>query len=162
MHNILNPFKQSPSQKFHKTSLILKKKNPKNFQKPQKLGKKCMKCMIKRWKRDHTSEKCKEKTKDRVGKMKRLSLWCLGDGETLFCRERYQGEMREIRIDPIYRHIRSSMYQQVSRGVKNKNSTDTTIERCPQVKNLDRLRSYRESIEHTETSLMDWASIEQI
>ena len=44
--------------------------------------------MIQRWKRDHTNEKCKEKTDDRVVKMKRLSLRCLGKGETLFCREK--------------------------------------------------------------------------
>ena len=70
--------------------------------------------------------------------------------------------MREIRADPIYRELRSSMDWQVLRGVKNKNSTDITIKRCPQQNNLDRSRSYRASIEHTETSLMDQASIEQL
>ena len=36
MHDVLKPFKRNPSQKFQKTSIILK--NPKNFQKPKKLG----------------------------------------------------------------------------------------------------------------------------
>ena len=36
------------------------------------------------------------------------------------------------------------------------------IERCPQQSDLDGLRSYRESIEHTETSLMDQEVVEQL
>ena len=36
MYEILNSFKQKPSQNFNKNSLILK--SPKNFQKPQNLG----------------------------------------------------------------------------------------------------------------------------
>ena len=36
MHDDLNSFKQNPSQKFHK--YFINFENPKNFQKPQKLG----------------------------------------------------------------------------------------------------------------------------
>ena len=41
-------------------------------------------------------------------------------------------------------------------------STDGAIERCPQQSDLDGSRSYRESIEHTETSSMDREAVEQL
>ena len=65
MHDHLGSKIQNPSQKFSKISFILK--NLKNFQKPQKLGQKCMKCTIRWWQEDHTCEKCKIKTKEGVG-----------------------------------------------------------------------------------------------
>ena len=53
--------------------------------------------------------------------------------------------MREIRADPIYRELHSSMDWQVLRGVKNKNSTDITIKRCRELSRIKMARrSYRE------------------
>ena len=40
--------------------------------------------------------------------------------------------------------------------------TDRAIERCPQQSDLDGLKSYREFIEHTETSSMDQKVVEQL
>ena len=53
MQDDLNSFKQNPTQNFAKTSLILK--NPKIFQKPQKLGQKEMHDKSKR--KNHTRER---------------------------------------------------------------------------------------------------------
>ena len=77
MHGVLKSFKQNPSHKVCENLI--------NFQKPQKLGKKCMKCMIKRWKRDHTYEK-QEKTEERVGKMKKSEVFGRGR-DTFLSRE---------------------------------------------------------------------------
>ena len=41
-------------------------------------------------------EECKEETEERVRKLKRLSLRCLGEGENLFCQERSRRNEIEI------------------------------------------------------------------
>ena len=86
MHEHISSFKQNPTQKFYK--------QPINFQKPQTIFKtqkprsKCMKCMKKDRKRDHTSE---EKTtlgrnpsRFEVQREKRV----FGSEEEVFYRER--------------------------------------------------------------------------
>ena len=102
MYEFLNPFKQSPSQKFHRN--LNNFEYPKDFQKPQKLGKKCMKCMIRWWKEDHTCEKCKIKTKEGVGKRFEESERCLGRWEVRNDRERVR-KWRRNRTDPLYRNF---------------------------------------------------------
>ena len=52
------------------------------------------------------------------------------------------------------------MDRQVSRGVKNKNSTDIAIEKLSRGVHSKRTSMDREAIEHKETSLMDQEAIE--
>ena len=94
MHDDLEPFSQSPSQKFCKNLFDFEK--PQIFQQIQKIGSECMKCMIKGLKRDHTYEICNEKTKEWVGKMKRLSEKSLGVREKFVYRERLKRNEIEI------------------------------------------------------------------
>ena len=54
MHEHIGSFKQNPTQKFHKI-LINHEKPQKNFKKPKPRSK-CMKCMKKERKQDHTRE----------------------------------------------------------------------------------------------------------
>ena len=92
MHDHLKSIKQNPTQKFCKNLI--------NFEKPQKLFKnpklrlENMKCMIE-WRNktipDEENFICAEV---QVGKMKRLSLRCLGEREVSFYRERSE-KMRE-------------------------------------------------------------------
>ena len=94
MHDDLEPFSQSPSQKFCKNLFDFEK--PQNFQQIPKARSECMKYMIKGFKRDHTCEICNEMTKEWVGKMKRLSEKSLGVREKSVYRERLKRNEIEI------------------------------------------------------------------
>ena len=76
MHDDLESFSQNPSQKICRNLFDFEK--PQIFQQIPKSRSECMKCMIKGLKRDHTCEICNDKTKEWVGKMKRLSEKSLG------------------------------------------------------------------------------------
>ena len=100
MHNDVKPFKQNPSHKFCKN--LINFENPKKIQKPQKLGKKCMKCMINRWKKDHTCENTRKRPKKEWGRWRSWN-WGVWERERHFIVKRDWGEMTEIHADLLYR-----------------------------------------------------------
>ena len=77
--------------------------------------------------------------------------------------------MKKNRIDPLYRKV---INLDRSRGVercrdlkcvkKLSKRCSGSIERCPQQKDLDGSRSYREFIEHPESFSMDQAAIKEL
>ena len=69
---------------------------------------------------------------------------------------------RKKKADPIYRNPSFSMDREVSRIIFFKISCWGANKRCPKQKRLDGSRSYRASIEHTETSSMDQVAIEKL
>ena len=86
MHEILNSFKQNPSQNFNKHSLILK--NPKIFQNPQNLGFKNMKCMKNERIEAYQVKKLLKKLEETLRRRLGVRWECLGDEEIDLSRER--------------------------------------------------------------------------
>ena len=80
MHEHITLKQQHPTQKFHKNL-----KNPKNFQKPQNLGLKCMK--NEKWGFKNTYQV--------IEAWSRPKIMCLEWERTIFCWER----MRKVRSD---------------------------------------------------------------
>ena len=85
---------KNPSQNFNKNSKVLK--NLKQFQKPQKLGQRSCKCMIKREKESYQMKNKDLETKNEVRKMKSLSFRCLGVREERSYQERSKENGSEI------------------------------------------------------------------
>ena len=95
MHDVLNSFKQNPSHKYCKNLINFEK--PQKFSKTPKVRKKMHEMYDKEMEKRSYLWKCKKKTKERVEKMKKLRLRCLGEWETLFCQERWGRNERNSR-----------------------------------------------------------------
>ena len=90
----------------------------------------------------------------------------------MFRSERREFQSREIRenekriVLTLFIEISVSRWiercRELSRFKMARRSYQAAIERCPQQCDLDGLRSYRESIEHTGTSSMDRESIDKL
>ena len=118
MHEHWRLFKQNQPKKFAKTLSILK--NPKNFQKPQKLDKKRMKCMIDVRRKIIPEEENTLEAKDWVGKtFREREKSCLGRWKVKNYWERLE-KMRENRVEALYRNLQFSMDWKVSRGIEHK------------------------------------------
>jgi len=94
---------KNPSQNFNKNSKVLK--NLKQFQKPQKLGQRSWKCMIKMKKVSYQVRNKDLETKKEVRKMKSLSFW-VTERRREVCLSREIGENWERNCDnSVYRKI---------------------------------------------------------
>ena len=142
--NIEDHLNKTQPKNFAKTSSNLK--NPKIFQKPQKLDKKRMKCMIDVRRKIIPEEENTLEAKDWVGKTfrerERKVVW---GGEKSKTIERDWRKWEKI-VLRLYIETYNSRWIERCREVLSTNldrwSYRGAIERCPQQSDLDGLRSY--------------------
>ena len=97
MHEHITSFKQNPTQKFSKYSLIFK--NPKKSLKTQKPRLKCMKCIKKQRKRDHTRGKKQGSGRNPSREDEWVEGKLFGREKEGFCRERSKKSESDLALD---------------------------------------------------------------